>query len=421
MKQKIYISAVFIFLLFSQISYAQWYIQPSGVTTVLNDMEFINSTTGWVCGENGVILKTTNGGINWISQPNEAVGKPLFGIHPVNENVVYCAGWFETILKTTNGGTNWITLRNGISGQGNSYFSVHFLNENTGWIGSTNTPLAKVLKTTNGGLNWSENIMSLWLYDIYFKDSLNGIGVGEASYYCLTSNGGVNWILRTTERTGSFFRISILNSDKNKGFIVSTTGLNAYKTTNFGATFDSVGYIPDLQTPYSIYCSEFINDSIGWAAGSYGILYKTVNGGRTWRTQNSMSEAYIANIYALNDSVVWTCGAGGRILHTTNGGDTITAIRQISSILPDDFHLYQNYPNPFNNSTIIKFKVKETGKYSLIFYDVAGKEIQKELSMELKPGEYQYTFQNEKLSSGIYFYKLYNDKRSLTKKMIIMK
>ncbi len=400
---------------------AQWVQQYTGVNSVLRDMEFINSTTGWVCGDNGVILKTTNGGVNWIQQPTEAVGKYLLGIHPVNENVVYCAGYFETILKTTNGGTNWVTIRNGPIGQGNSYFSVHFLNENTGWIGSTNTPLAKVLKTTNGGLNWSENIMELWLYDIYFKDSLNGIGVGEASYYCLTTNGGVNWVLRSTKRTGDFYRISILNSDKNKGFMVSYTGLNVYKTTNFGTTFDSVGYIPDINPPYAIYCSEFINDSIGWAGGSYGILYKTENGGRTWRAQNSLSNAYIANILALNDSVAWLCGAGGKLLHTTNGGDTITAIKQISTILPDDFQLYQNYPNPFNSSSIIKFKVKETGKYNLVIYDVTGREIQKELSMDLKPGEYQYTFQNDKISSGIYFYKLSNDKRSLTKKMMLMK
>jgi hypothetical protein len=46
--------------------------------------------------------------------------------------------------------------------------------------------------------------------------------------------------------------------------------------------------------------------------------------------------------------------------------------------------------------------VKETGKYNLTIYDVTGKEIQKELSMELKPGEYQYTFQNAKISSGIF-------------------
>jgi photosystem II stability/assembly factor-like uncharacterized protein len=391
-------------------------------------MEFINSTTGWVCGDNGVILKTTNGGVNWIQQPTEAIGKYLFGIYPVNENVVYCAGWFETILKTTNGGTNWITLQNGPVGLGHSYFSVFFLNENTGWIGSTNTPLAKVMKTTDGGLNWSDNIMELWLYDIYFKDSLNGIGVGEASYYCLTSNGGVNWVLHSTERTGDFRRISILNSDKNKGFIVSSNGMNVYKTTNFGTTFDSVGYIPDLQTPYSIYCSEFINDSIGWAGGTYGLLYKTENGGRTWRAQNSLSNAFIANIYAMNDSVAWLCGAGGKLLHTTNGGDTITAIRQISTILPDDFQLFQNYPNPFNSMCNVQFSMYNAGNVKLVVYDVQGREVQTLVNETLKPGTYVTSFDGSMLNSGVYFYKLVvrhggssTNSFSETKKMLLVK
>ena len=34
----------------------------------LLDVEFINRTTGWACGDGGVIVKTTNGGINWLQQ-----------------------------------------------------------------------------------------------------------------------------------------------------------------------------------------------------------------------------------------------------------------------------------------------------------------------------------------------------------------
>jgi len=415
MKIKPYILTVSIFLLLVQLSYSQWSFQNSGVKSPLLDIEFINTTTGWTCGAEGVILKTTNGGLNWINQFNEAFGKPLYGIYPVNDSIVYCVGWFETILKTTNGGTNWTTLQNGPIGQGNSHFSLFFLNENTGWIGSTFT----VKKTTNGGLNWIDYIYSNWLHDIYFKDNLNGIGVSGNSYpYGITTNGGVNWI-QLISGEGNYYNISIMPYNKNIGFIVHTGGYSVRKTTNFGITFDSVGNIPNV--PHELYCSKFINENIGWVGGSYGQLYKTENGGKIWRTQNSLSNAFVGNFYALNDSIVWACGGGGKIIHTTNGGDTITAIRQISTIIPDDFQLYQNYPNPFNGSTIIKFKVKETGKYNLVIYDVTGREIQKELSMDLIPGEYQYTFQNDKISSGIYFYKLSNNKRSLTKKMIIMK
>jgi photosystem II stability/assembly factor-like uncharacterized protein len=37
------------------------------VTSGFQDCEFINENTGWH-GNNGVIVKTTNGGINWLQQ-----------------------------------------------------------------------------------------------------------------------------------------------------------------------------------------------------------------------------------------------------------------------------------------------------------------------------------------------------------------
>ncbi|MBK8384118.1 MAG: YCF48-related protein [Ignavibacteria bacterium] len=107
-------------------SQAQWFTQQSGVTNHLYDMEFINRNTGWICGTGGTILKTTNGGTNWIQQVTNVPTKPLFGIHPVNENVVYAVGWFSTILKTTNGGNNWIAIEDGGPPVYGNYFSVFF-------------------------------------------------------------------------------------------------------------------------------------------------------------------------------------------------------------------------------------------------------------------------------------------------------
>ena len=59
---------LFAFLFFTQTSEAQWYVQQSGTTNPLYDIEFINRSTGWSCGDGGYIIKTTNGGENWIQQ-----------------------------------------------------------------------------------------------------------------------------------------------------------------------------------------------------------------------------------------------------------------------------------------------------------------------------------------------------------------
>ena len=91
---------------------SQWIQQTSGTGVTLYDVEMVNENTGWICGAGGTILKTTNGGENWISVSNPAVGKPLFDIDVIDANTMYCVGWFETILKSTNAGVNWFAIRN---------------------------------------------------------------------------------------------------------------------------------------------------------------------------------------------------------------------------------------------------------------------------------------------------------------------
>jgi photosystem II stability/assembly factor-like uncharacterized protein len=91
-------------------SFSQWFIQESGTNNALYDIEFINENTGWCCGEGGYIIKTTNGGENWIQQTNGVPGRSLYGIHPVDSNIVYAVGFTRVFIKTTNGGASCSAL-----------------------------------------------------------------------------------------------------------------------------------------------------------------------------------------------------------------------------------------------------------------------------------------------------------------------
>ena len=67
---------------------------------------FLNADTGWVVGKFGLILKTTDGGVNWNPQSSET-SNYLRSIYFIDNKVAWAAGWFGTILKTTNGGLKW--------------------------------------------------------------------------------------------------------------------------------------------------------------------------------------------------------------------------------------------------------------------------------------------------------------------------
>ena len=394
-------------------SQAQWFTQQSGVTNHLYDMEFINRNTGWICGTGGTILKTTNGGTNWIQQVTNVPTKPLFGIHPVNENVVYAVGWFSTILKTTNGGNNWIAIEDGGPPVYGNYFSVFFKNELTGWIGENNTMgQGDVKKTTDGGMTFISSYTFGWPEDMYFKDSLNGIGVSGAANIHKTTNGGNNWISFQLAGSGDFFRVSFINDFT--GFVIGGATEILYKTTNFGQSWNNIGIIPNV-TGNSI---DFLNDSVGWVGGNNGI-YKTINGGTNWIKQ--IGTGVIYTIMAINDSLVWGCSNLGRIWHTTNGGDTITSINQISVNVPEELELLQNYPNPFNSQTKITFIIKQSGKYSLEIYNNLGQRIIEIFNKKISAGEYETTIDASDLYSGVYFYKLTGNNLSITKNFVLIK
>ncbi len=105
-----------------------------------------------------------------------------------------------------------------------------------------------------------------------------------------------------------------------------------------------------------------------------------------------------------------------RVYYFRGGG-----IKQLSSLLPDQFELSQNYPNPFNPVTSIRFAVKKYGLVKLSVYDVSGREVYEAVDDILKPGTYEVNLNASSLSSGIYFYRLQTEGFTATRKMILVK
>ena len=97
----------------------------------------------------------------------------------------------------------------------------------------------------------------------------------------------------------------------------------------------------------------------------------------------------------------------------------------MNEFIPSEFYLGQNYPNPFKEKTIIKYCVAYKTRVKLTVYNSEGKEIEKLVDEEKKPGTYEVEFQsaigNGQLASGNYFYCLEAGNYSGEKKMKIEK
>ncbi len=320
-----------------------------------NSLFFLDINTGFSCGNNGSINKTTNRGINWVTM-SSGVPDKLNAIYFTSTNNGYCAGDWGTILTTTNGGVNWIkftdvnigffseiifvnqqtgfvcgtggtifrTTNAGLNWQGvftNSsanFSSINFVNTNTGYVFGS---FGEILKTTNSGILWNTFTNTAYIGNIYSASiTPNGsmwLAADTGSVYNST-NGGIIWQLKLKQ----FIVYKDLNSvqftNNLTGWVCGNTG-TLLKSTNGGANWQ----FKNFNTTYNLKSLLFLNNNTGYVCGgngyAFGVIYKTTNEGLSWQTvyQDSFS---LNSIYFLNDNSGWAVGTLGSILKTTNAG-----------------------------------------------------------------------------------------------------
>ena len=95
-----------------------------------------------------------------------------------------------------------------------------------------------------------------------------------------------------------------------------------------------------------------------------------------------------------------------------------TSVNQEIISLEKGLTLKNAYPNPFNPLTRIDFNIENGEKANLEIFNVKGQLI---LRKQYNSGFHSYVWSSNNCSTGVYFYRLRNNKYSITKKMIIKK
>ncbi|MDI6402329.1 BspA family leucine-rich repeat surface protein [Balneolaceae bacterium ANBcel3] len=89
--------------------------------------------------------------------------------------------------------------------------------------------------------------------------------------------------------------------------------------------------------------------------------------------------------------------------------------------LPDHYAIQQNYPNPFNPATVIRFTVPEQAHVNITVYNLIGQRIETLINETKSPGRYEVLFESNRLSSGVYIYRMQAGDFVSSKKMILAK
>jgi len=78
----------------------------------------------------------------------------------------------------------------------------------------------------------------------------------------------------------------------------------------------------EIDLPDDLYAVTAIGADHLWAAGYFGAIYRTSDGGKNWRKLNGLTDQSIYDISFADEKNGWAVGRRGFVIHTTDGGDT---------------------------------------------------------------------------------------------------
>lgn len=316
----------------------------------LEDVCFVDNNTGFVVGDSGMILKTTNGGTSWTLQ-QQSKQHHFKSVQFFDAQLGFVAGGsgFITIghlpryndltddgviLKTMDGGNTWQTVFSDTV----TLFDMYFLNPSIGWavgvsqwfieFGEIGYRLS-ILKTTDGGTNWGQiNVdrIPALLYNIFFIDELNGWATGSAGRILKTTDGGKYW---TTMYPATYSLVDVYSF--NTTHIIAVGQAHVIReTTNGGISWFRRD--TSFLSSGSINSIHFINPDTGMLV-QYGEVFRTTDKGRTWLTKGHM-RLWDITCYGKKDC--WGVGYGGTIVYSSDAGSSwVNQVSGVSAWLKD--------------------------------------------------------------------------------------
>jgi photosystem II stability/assembly factor-like uncharacterized protein len=263
-----------------------WFTRPLPSNLSISDISIKGSEKIWFCTWNGKIYNTTDGGFNWQLQfYDTSMTKFMNYLEMFDDMNGMAMGDAPAedkpalFLRTTDGGMNWISQNDSeLIGlwSGDLWRRVDFVNINVGYFYTFQAYPPTIYKTINGGNNWQ--VVSDTIQSYVLKAYDENIFLAEGTYGIIsrTLDGGQTWESNQWSFMDWALDIEYIPGNPSNVWCVSTSMAFSSDT---GKTWVNEY---NLQSEI-IYDIVFTNQDNGWLyTGGGGILrhiYRTTNGG----------------------------------------------------------------------------------------------------------------------------------------------
>lgn len=390
-------------LFLSGISYAQiWNDLSIQQDVYLHAITFSDSSTGWIAGDSGYVLKSTDAGRSWNRINNFPFTENLLDIQAIDSSTIYFLSGATTrgsyFLISTDAGDTWET---------NQFFLVnvfitdfHFVNKDTGYAVGLN---GQMFKTYDRMQSWEElddPVNSFPNKKVAFINDSTGFVTGGRfdilGFIKKTTDGGRTWnnVTITIEPINNIY---FINEDTI--FAVSgdpDLGGWIYRSDDKGENWT---LLDTLSGFFLLQGIDFSNRSLGWVSGAATIL-NTTNFGQSWQIVREDSD-FVASIASNNGRDFWFVGSNGYIFKYEDTTGTVVNIEyELQSA--NQNYLEAVYPNPFNSSAKIKFYLSENSYTSIELYNFLGEKLKTVYTGFQNAGNNEIFLEMKDYASGSY-------------------
>lgn len=149
-------------------------------------------------------------------------------------------------------------------------------------------------------------------------------------------------------------------------------------------------------------------------------VHSSENNGLGWTEYNDATLSIGVWSLAIDgDDFVYAGTSGSGVYRTLTSVVTDISVPEQSITT---FSLLQNYPNPFNPQTTIRFSLEVQGSVELDVIDPLGRVVATLVNEPMMAGEHRVEFRSDnRMSSGLYFYRLTVDGRSAVRRMLLVR